>query len=59
MNIQEQTARHLADLDIISRRIARKKMGDLSGKVVHHINGNRFDNRIENLLVVEVKQNGR
>lgn len=57
MNINETVAQHLSTLDIISRRIARKKMGDLSGKVVHHINGNRFDNRIENLLVVDPKQN--
>ena len=32
-------------------RIGRKVMGASVGEVVHHINGDDFDNRVENLMV--------
>lgn len=62
MNIQESVKQKLQDQDLISftvvdramRADARRKVGAKAFQVVHHIDGDRWNNDLGNLRIVEV-----
>lgn len=45
-----QFERHMA-------RVARRKIKAMRGQSIHHIDGNRFNNDLSNLVVVERSEN--
>lgn len=45
--------------DLYTKRNAEALPPSLNGKVLHHINGDECDNRLENLRVMDVRENAR